>query len=88
MKCRGLLQLFSSQLFVVLKSPFTLRKKVSKYEVFWSVFSPNTGKYGPEKTPYFDTFHAMLLDTRSKNCLVLVAKFTRHLEKSTSLLAL
>ena len=21
---------------------------------------PNTGKYGPEKTPYLDTFHAML----------------------------
>ena len=25
---------------------------------FWSVFSPNTGKYGPEITRYFDTFHA------------------------------
>ena len=24
------------------------------------VFSgPNTGKYGPEKTPYFDNFHAV-----------------------------
>ena len=22
--------------------------------------SPNTGKYGPEKTPYLGTFHAML----------------------------
>ena len=22
------------------------------------VFSPNTGKYGPEKTPCLDTFHA------------------------------
>ena len=21
---------------------------------------PNTGKYGPEKTPYLDTFHALL----------------------------
>ena len=21
------------------------------------VFSPNMGKYGPEKTPYLDTFH-------------------------------
>ena len=27
---------------------------------FWSVFSPNAGKYGPEKTPYLDTFHAVL----------------------------
>ena len=26
-----------------------------------SVFSPNTGKYGPEKTPYFDTFPTVLI---------------------------
>ena len=26
---------------------------------YLSVFSPNTGKYGPEITPYFDTFHAV-----------------------------
>ena len=25
-----------------------------------SVFSLNTGEYGPEKTVYMDTFHAML----------------------------
>ena len=34
--------------------------KVSKYEVFsgpyFPVFSPDTGKYGPEKFPYFDSF--------------------------------
>ena len=30
--------------------------KMSKYVVF---SGPNTGKYGPEKTPYFDTFHAV-----------------------------
>ena len=24
-----------------------------------SIFSPNTGKYGPEKTPYLDTFLAV-----------------------------
>ena len=28
--------------------------------VYLSVFSPNAGKYGPEKTPYLDTFHAVL----------------------------
>ena len=28
--------------------------KVSKYRVF---SDPNTGKYGPEETPYLDTFH-------------------------------
>ena len=26
-----------------------------------SVFSPNTGKYGPEINPYLDTFHAVPL---------------------------
>ena len=24
------------------------------------MLSPNTRKYGPEKTPYFDTFHAYM----------------------------
>ena len=37
---------------------------MSKYGVFsgpcFPVFSPNTGKYGPAKTPYLDTFHAVL----------------------------
>ena len=33
--------------------------KVFKYGVFWSVFSPNAGKYGPEKTLYLETFHAV-----------------------------
>ena len=32
--------------------------KVSKYGVF---FGPNTGKYGPQKTPYLDTFHTVWL---------------------------
>ena len=31
----------------------TLRENHTSY---LSVFSPNTGKYGPEKTPYFNTF--------------------------------
>ena len=26
---------------------------------YLSVFSPNVGKYGPEKTPYLDTFHTV-----------------------------
>ena len=30
-----------------------------------SVFSPNTGKYGPEKNPYFDTFHAVVWKSKS-----------------------
>ena len=28
--------------------------------VYLFVFSPNAGKCGPEKTPYIDTFHAVL----------------------------
>ena len=28
-------------------------------ERYLSVFSPNTGNYGPEKTPYLDTFHTV-----------------------------
>ena len=28
---------------------------------YFSVLSPNTGKYKPEKTPYWDTFHAVYL---------------------------
>ena len=31
--------------------------KVSKYGIF---SGPNTGKYGPEKAPYWDTFHAVI----------------------------
>ena len=29
----------------------------------WRVFRPNVGKYGPEKTPYLDTFHAVKDDS-------------------------
>ena len=27
---------------------------------YLSVFSPNVGKYEPQKTPYLDTFHAVI----------------------------
>ena len=41
-------------------------RKVSEYRVFsdpdFPVFSPNTGKYGPEKTPHLDNFHGVVLD--------------------------
>ena len=54
------------------KSNFYTVLKVPKYGVFsgpyfpasftyLSVFSPNAGKYGPEKTLYLDTFHAVLV---------------------------
>ena len=34
--------------------------------LYFPVFSPNTGKYGPEKTPYLDTFHVV---SRTHNSL-------------------
>ena len=46
-----------------------LREKCPNTELFFGpyfpvfglfVFSPNKGKYGPEITPYLDTFHAVI----------------------------
>ena len=39
-------------------------KSVQIRSYFWfvfPVFSPNTGKYGPEIAPYLDTFHTVML---------------------------
>ena len=40
---------------------------MSKYGVlsgpYFPVFGLNTGKYGPEKTSYLDTFHAVSVNT-------------------------
>ena len=45
---------------------------------YFPVFSPNTGKYGPEKTPYLDTFHAVantkFFIHEVKNCIFKVLK--------------
>ena len=35
---------------------------------YLSVFSPNTGKYGPEITPYLDSFHAMSITMKVIKC--------------------
>ena len=46
---------------------------MSKYRVFsglyFPVFSPNTGKYGPEKPPCLDSFHAMKLLNQHCECM-------------------
>ena len=34
---------------------------IRRFTAYISVFSTHTGKYGPEKTPYLDTFLAVLL---------------------------
>ena len=43
---------------------FNPLREVSKYGVFsgqdFPVFSLDTGKYGPEKTPYLNTFHTVI----------------------------
>ena len=38
-----------------------LREKSPNTEFFVVRIFPNTGKYGPEKTPYLDTFHTVNL---------------------------
>ena len=47
----------------VLQAKSNTAQKVSKYKVFsdpyFPVFSPNTRKYGLEKTPYVGSFHAV-----------------------------
>ena len=43
---------------ILVQLHWTTAWKVSKYGDF---SGPNTGKYGPEKTPYLDTFHALNL---------------------------
>ena len=44
-------------------------KSVRIRSFFWSVFSWNTVKYGTEKTPYLDTFHAMIFSKNVSNIL-------------------
>ena len=38
---------------------------------------PNTGKYVPEKTPYLDTFHAVIHDKSHLVAIILLAKLER-----------
>ena len=72
-------------MWLLLESIFVLYHKftawkVSKYGVFsglyfplFSVLSPNTGKYGLEKTPYFDTFHAVIIKLTEKSYIARTA---------------
>ena len=41
---------------------------IQGFTPYISVFCPNTGKYGPEKTPYLETFHAVLEDMKKQLC--------------------
>ena len=48
---------------------------MSKYSVFYGpyfpVFIPKTGNFGPEKTPYLDTFHAVLNKKNLKTFIII-----------------
>ena len=50
--------------------------KVSKYGVISGPYSPvfglNIGKYGPEITPYLDTFHAVIVSPLITNISPLI----------------
>ena len=38
--------------------------------LYFPVFRLNTGKYGPEKTPYLDTFHVVYLGAITENNII------------------
>ena len=50
-------QFFLNYWRIFFLNPNTICKNKTQH---LSVFRPNTGKYGPEITPYLDTFHAVL----------------------------
>ena len=60
---------------------------MSKYGVisgpYFPVFSPNTGKYGPEITPYLDTFYAVSA-TKNICSKCEVANYRRGIQKNKS----
>ena len=38
-----------------------IRTRIRRDTPYLTVFSPNAGKYGPEKTPYLDIFRAVMI---------------------------
>ena len=53
-------------------------KSVQIRSFFWSVFSPNTGKYGPEKNPYLNIFHCENSKTKVRK---IICKQTKKLDE-------
>ena len=70
-------------------SQYTARK-LPKYRAFsgpyFSVFGLNTGKYGPEKTPYLDTFHAAIIHFYGISLLLSKVKDSLRIPSCTPLL--
>ena len=63
-------------LIVIIKQKQHGVKSVQIWSFFWSVFSRIWTEYGPEKTPYLDTFQAVqgFYSKRSLNRLVILQK--------------
>ena len=59
-----------------LASNYALSEKVSNYGVFSSpyfpVFGLNIEKYGPEKSSYLDSFHAVMFSSSRHYLLVMI----------------
>ena len=57
--------------------------KVSKYGAFpgpyFLAFSPNAGKDGPEKTPYLDIFHEVLVFELSMSLPLCILRYLKNL---------
>ena len=51
---------------------------------FWCVFSHIGTEYGPEKTPYLDTFHAVKEAARSVNFFKCFLKLYKHFQLGKS----
>ena len=50
----------------ILTKSFTEWKYGVIFGLYFPVFTPNTGKYGPEIAPYLGTFQAVLMSSRLK----------------------
>ena len=49
---------------------------------YFPVFSANKGKYGPEKTPYLDTFHTLHLLTAASDDKMNLNRAIKRLKKA------
>ena len=62
---------------------------VSKCEVvsgpYFPLFSPNTGKYGAEITPYLDNFHSVLVISLNRWNYTVATKLLKYFQKDISI---
>ena len=63
-------------------------KSVQIWSFFWSAFSRIRTEYGPEKTPYLDTFHAVEMTDRKTDPRVIPEKTDPRLIPRSALLTI